>query len=260
MKEQADELKQLDRQNETYDTFMNDCLQIQGIMFQSPDEEMAVDEVEVATNIPKPPLGGKKNSRYSRSSIFPVGMRQQCTEVRYDKISAASYRKARSHLVRQLRQAHKKESNMMSQLAAIIGLKEKKVETIDPHRRRSITDNWILVQHLTKQICESENDIREWLADDVGTPSPEQLFINRLESSSLLFFPTYASHAKGGRLLQSYRQLPLRVREVGPCCRCFCAIASVECPTCGTWMCHFCNLLIHQANSLHHQFVDKIQI
>eukprot|EP01060_Flectonema_neradi_P039213 TRINITY_DN8540_c0_g1_i1.p1 TRINITY_DN8540_c0_g1~~TRINITY_DN8540_c0_g1_i1.p1 ORF type:complete len:590 (+),score=91.53 TRINITY_DN8540_c0_g1_i1:64-1770(+) len=262
LQQQADELDTLNSQNEKYDTFMTDCLRIQGIMFQSPDDDSLDGRSD--SFAPHPPPLSKRRSRFSINSILPPSMRKDgrqtvTSKVRYDAVSAASYRKTRRHLVNQLREAHEKESKMISQLAAIIGLKEKEVEVVDPHRRRDCSEPWIIVEHLTKQICASDSDIREWLADDVGTPPPERLFINRLEMSSLLFFPTYASHAKGGRLLLSFRQLPLRVREICPCSRCYSAIAIIRCHECNTWMCHFCNLLIHQANSWEHIFVEDVQ-
>eukprot|EP01063_Lacrimia_lanifica_P011888 TRINITY_DN18557_c0_g1_i1.p1 TRINITY_DN18557_c0_g1~~TRINITY_DN18557_c0_g1_i1.p1 ORF type:complete len:749 (+),score=114.59 TRINITY_DN18557_c0_g1_i1:55-2301(+) len=262
--QQAAELSELTAQNCEYNAFMVDCLRIQAIMFNEDDimEEIEGEEDALMMS-PRDqsyhnPRTKRRETRFSIRGLLPSNARAvgKDGKVPYTNVNASKYLKTRKHLMRQLRAEHEREQGMLTELAKIIGLKEIHVEQLDPHSARPRTDEWLLVEHLPKEFVKTDEAFITWSTQEIGAPEPKELYVTREQLSALLFFPTYFTHGRGGRLLSAVRSIPIKVKVVYPCQRCYAAVAKYKCETCGTWQCHFCDRLSHQAaGTTHHEVV-----
>ena len=255
---QGEELDELQVANIEYDSFMADCLKIQAMMFNDDDllEEVEQDMQRERTR--------RRSSRFSLAGLLPSTVREKVEDtgkVTYDHISAAKYMRARRSLMKQLKAAQSKEQEMMQELARVIGLEEREVVQVDVHAQRERTEEWVYVQHLPKDVVASDAALSLWMTATVGTPDPADVYVNQEDSTALVFFPSLYTHEKAGRLLYSFRALPIRVHSLYPCRRCYALPASIECAACDTWMCRFCNRLLHEAQGLDsHEFSEKKQV
>ncbi|KAJ9456421.1 hypothetical protein DIPPA_21327 [Diplonema papillatum] len=172
-----------------------------------------------------------------------------------------AYVKARRGLLRALRLARERETELVEELMGIIGHRPVAPRcgeaSVDPHAARAAAGSpWIQLSGLPKKVVSSAASARRWL----GSVLPPGLRASDVrvcsaDGRALLFFETLAEHGRAGRILLSRRDLPMATDSVFVCQRCRASVAALACTACSSWLCRFCHRFVHEAKDLPHASV-----